>query len=355
MQLSKNLSCLCVDLDRGDRLVARKVGRELWDSLIEIFTDQTSSSSNKRSNQDQMGSNNFSDLSHNSAPLNLNSYQASIAKDSQNLINRESLRTFALTLKNSLISNILTSLLSTIYNIGESMVNNEIFSEFRFLWPSSIANSSSLNINSVLDLMNSILANYTINMSSFSPYSLRTNADICLAAANYFDSFKFYLQIFVCETKYFFKRYDSAAAAASAAASSKKSVDVNFEDFFEKTLKSMIKCCIQLNKHTHAALLSQMLENNNEYLAVFRVLQDRTILTLDEMDSVYSCLWDINLLEFFSYLNASRGQIDRRNKCLKLCASKCLNSANPGEIFERTVDAKKKSLFLKLVKYYIVI
>lgn len=76
---------------------------------------------------------------------------------------------------------------------------------------------------------------------------------------------------------------------------------------------------------------------------------------MDEMDAIYSCLWDVNLLEFFTYINASRGQIDKRNKCLKLCAAKCINSANSSEIFENSVEAKKKQLFQNLIKYYITV
>lgn len=82
-------------------------------------------------------------------------------------------------------------------------------------------------------------------------------------------------------------------------------------------------------------------------------LQDRTVLTMDEMDSSYECLWDVSLLEFFTYIHASRGQIDKRNKCLKLVGSKCINSANSSEIVEKSVDYKKKMLFSHLMKYYI--
>lgn len=178
-------------------------------------------------------------------------------KESQTWLTRESLRIFLLSLKNPLISSLVISLISTIYNIGESMVNNEIFSEYRYLWPSSMANSSSLNINSILDLMNCLLVNYLLRIVPYNSYTIRTCGDICLASTNYFDALKFYLLLFVCETKFFFKRFE-------------KNTDAYFEDYFEKSIKAMVKSCIQMNKHTHAALLSQMSENNQEYLAVFR-------------------------------------------------------------------------------------
>lgn len=120
-----------------------------------------------------------------------------------------------------------------------------------------MASSSCLNINSVLDLMNSMLANYNLKINPFNSYTLRTSGDINLASTSYYDACKLYLQIFVCETKFFSKKFE-------------KNTDPNLEDFFEKTLKSMVKCCIQTNKHTHAALLSQLFENNQDYLAVFR-------------------------------------------------------------------------------------
>lgn len=244
------MSKLCLEIENNERITSRKTAREIWDSVIEIFTDINPA---KRSNahQDPKSLNN---------PLILNSYQANIQKESQNFLVREALRVFLLNLKNPLVSSLFISLLSTIYNIGESMVNNEIFSEFRYLWPSSMANSNSLNINSVLDLLNYILTNYTIQILPFSSYGLRTTADIYLSSANYYDAFKFYLQIFICETQFFWKRFEKSAEYGA---------HLN-EDFYEKTLKSMIKCCIQMNKHTHAALLSQMVENNQDYLAIFR-------------------------------------------------------------------------------------
>lgn len=332
IEICKNVSKLCLEVERNERITSRKTARDIWDMVIEIFTDINPA---KRSNahQDPKSLNN---------PLIMNSYQANIQKESQNFLVRETLRVFLLNLKNPLVSSLFISLLSTIYNIGESMVNNEIFSEFRYLWPSSMANSNSLNINSVLDLLNYILTNYTIQIQPFSSYGLRTTADIYLSSANYYDAFKFYLQIFICETQFFWKRFEKSGDYAH----------LN-EEFYEKTLKSMIKCCIQMNKHTHAALLSQMIENNQDYLAIFRALQDRAILTLDEMDSTYDCLWDVSLLEFFTYIHASRGQIEKRNKCLKLVGSKCINSANSSEIMEKSVDFKKKMLFSQLMKYYI--
>lgn len=324
IEISKNLAKLCLEIEKNERLMARKTAREIWDSIIEIFTDLNPS---KRSNQhDASGS----------------SYQLSLSKESQHHLNRESLRHFMLALKNPLVSSILISLLSTIYNIGESMVNHEIFSEFRYLWPSSMGNSNSLNINSVLDILNSMQFEYIIDVQPFNSYVFKTIADIYFASSNYFDAFKFYLQIFVCETAYFTCKFE-------------KKNDAYFEDYYEKSLKSMIKCCIQMNKHTHAALLSQMIENNQEYQSVFRSIQDRTVLTMDEMDSTYDCLWDVSLLEFFTYIHASRGHIDKRNKCLKLCASKCINSANSNEILEKTAEAKKRSLFSNLIKYYITV
>ncbi len=307
-------------------MTARKVAREVWDNVIEVFTDTNSSKAS----------------SSNKVPLNLSIYQANLSKESQTVMNRETLRTFLIEIKNPMVSSLVISLLSTIYNIGESMVNIEVFSEYRFLWPSSIASSSSLNINSVLDLMNALLANYILEIKPDDSYMLRTNGDICLASTSFFDASKFYLQVFVCETRFFSKIFE-------------KSTEAYFEDHFEKTLKSMVRCCIQMNKHTHAALLSQMSQDsvNQDYNIIFRSFQDRTVLTMDEMDMAYSCLWDMSLLEFFTFIHASRGQIDKRNKCLKLCASKALNAANSCEITERTNEAKRKQLFLNLIQYYI--
>lgn len=341
--MSRNISRLCLELTKSERTIARKIAREIWDSIIEIFTDNTQA---KRNNPDLSNNlqNSVYEVSYNSSLFQPTSYNLNEAHSI--VFSRQLLRKFLLSIKNPLVLSFIISLLSTLYNIGESMVNNEIFSEYRFLWPSSIANSSSLSLGSVLDLMNTILINFMNSIEPFDCYWLRTSADIYLASANYFDSFKIYLQIFVCDTNYFFKISDS---------SRKKDDDLYFEDFIEKTLKSMVKSSIQLNKHTHAALLSQMIANNGDYLAVFKGLQDKTMPTMDDMDLVYTCLWDVTLLEFMSYLNSIRGHFDKRNICLKETTASCVNSANPSEVLDKTIDAKKSLLFLKLIKYYITI
>jgi hypothetical protein len=326
--------------------MARKIAREIWDSIIEIFTENIHSKRSNNQNIDTSNSiqNSVYEISYNSSQFYPISYN--LNEPHSTLLSRQLIRKFFLSIKNPLVISFMISLLSTLYNIGESMVNNEIFSEYRFLWPSSIANSNSLSIGSVLDLMNTVLNNYMSNIESFDCYCIRTSADIFLASANYYDALKSYLQMFVCDSNYFFKINDTYK---------KREEDLIFDDFIEKTLKSMVKSCTHLNKNTHAALISQMIANNGDYVNVFKSLQDRIMPTLDEMDLVYGCLWDTTLLEFMSYLNTIRGHFDKRNICIKECASSCVNSANPNEILEKTIEAKKTLLFLKLIKYYITI
>lgn len=125
----------------------------------------------------------------------------------------------------------------------------------------------------------------------------------------------------------------------------------------DKLLRCLIKSCVALNKHTQAALLCQCLANNNDYGAAFRYLQDSSILvsSQDDMDMLYTCVWDMAMLEYLANLSYQRGYLNKKNLCLKLISSQSINAANPPEVYQKTIDAKKSSLFLKLINYYFLV
>ena len=93
---------------------------------------------------------------------------------------------------------------------------------------------------------------------------------------------------------------------------------------------------------------------NNDYSNAFRYLQEGAVITLtsDEMDLLYKCVWDMTLLEYLTNLNSIRGFISKRDKCLRLCTNPSINESNPNEIFQKTIDSKKKLFFKQLIDYY---
>ncbi len=370
--MSKQISKLCLEINKGDKNTLRKLARELWDTIVDVFTDSTTAipttlQTSKRSQDSSSSSSTPYDASSTSGffsskPSVSSSTPVIQPRDTQiSYFIRELIREFFLSIKNKLVKNVIISLLSTLYNIGDTMANNEIFSEYRHLWPSSLANTNSLNINAISDVINSILSDSLIDINPCNLFWLCTSADLCLAKAYYSDVIKYLIQMFACETKYFFKSRLLINSKQQSTSKKSGSGDLNqttqFDDkFIEKNIKSIVKSCGQLNKHTQAALFCQFLLNN-DYSNAFRFLQEGSLImpTSDEMDLLYNCIWDNALIEFMTNLNAIRGFIDKKNICLKYCASQNLNIFNPNDVLQKTVDCKKSLFFIKLINYYFLI
>lgn len=202
-----------------------------------------------------------------------------------------------------------------------------------------------------------LFADALVHVSPFHSGWLRTGADINLAKSLNSDAIKHFLAIFIAESRYFLrpralvfkslkKELDLADNQAAAAEFSK------FVD--EKIIRYMVKSMVALNKFTHAALLCQLLTNNNDYSNAFRYLQESSIVSpsQDDMDAVYTGVWDMAMLEYLAHLNASRGFLAKKNACMKIITALSSNPSNPIEIYQKTVEFKKAVLFLNLVKYY---
>ncbi len=348
-----------MELIQQDKHNLRKTARDLWDIFVDMFSDSIQNSKQHHHHHQRINLNNQESSSSlydvsNSSSNSLGSQSSSASNNIQNaFINRKILRIFLRLIKCQLVKNILISLFSTLFNIADSTANNEIYSEYRHLWPSSLANAGSLSLNSINDLLISLIQDSLQNANQLSIQWLRTMTDICMTKANYCDAFRFCIETAVYETKYFLKnRCQNNVLNLNQI----KQSNIGSEDKFidEKTIKSMIKASSLLNKHTHAAILCQFLTKNNDYSNAFRYLQEGTVITLtsDEMDLLYKCVWDMTLLEYLTNLNSIRGFISKRNKCLKLCTNPSINESNPNEIFQKTIDSKKKLFFKQLINYY---
>ncbi len=280
-KLSKQLAKLCqLEQAKTDKNTLRKIARDIWDTIVDIFTDSTTqSTSSKRSTQSESlgassvpydASNTSSFISKTASSSSTSSSVVTVIRDTQlAYFNRELVRQFFILIKNRLAKTIIISLLATLYNIADTSANNEIFSEYRHLWPSSLATTSSLNTNSLTDTVLSILAHSLSDVSACNSHWLCTHADICLARSYHSDAIKYLLEMFACETKYFFKAKLLVARKKAANAADQPS-SLHMDDrFIDKNVKSLIKSCGQLNKHTQAALFCQFL-NNNDYTNAFR-------------------------------------------------------------------------------------
>jgi integrator complex subunit 8 len=367
---------LCMELNRStDRVMQKKVARDIWDIMIDLYTDATVLQKSRQSTPPSMqqqqqqqqqqqvqskappllqlpgqpydASNTAPPQSKSTSPVNVTSppsQQQSAARDLHLLqTNRQFIANLLLWINNRQIRNIVVSMLTSIYNVVDTMANNEIKSELKYLWPTSINQVLSFNLNAFPDLMTKYLINTVEEFTPFNSSWNRVVADVSVAKSLSSDAIKYYLKFFLLETRNFFRN--------------KQLIETNSNNRFdEKILKLMIKAMVTLNKHTHAAVMCQMLLNNNEYTAAFRYLQEGNVLvpTADDTDMIYDCIWDMALLEYLVNLNTIRGYMNKKCLLMKLIAMQNVNASNPSETYAKTVEFKKARMFQKLVYYYLL-
>ena len=220
------------------------------------------------------------------------------------------------------------SSISTLYSIRDSCTT-EITSEHRQLWPSSLA-LSPININFLQDILN-LLIRHCLSTDPFNTSWLRTIGDIYFAQGLFTESLKFYLNVILSESKYFFQQTQLQRVLN------------------EKLLRNMMRCCFQLNKFTHVACLSQYLPVV-DYPTAFKCFQEE--ICADNMDDMFICIWDVALLEYIIYINSKRAYFDKRNLTMNICALPETNESNPKETRDKNIELKRILLFLKLTKYY---
>jgi hypothetical protein len=354
------LSKLCIELNKqSDRGYLKKVARDLWDLMVDIYSDgiilmkpqhhqsrpdtpPLHSSSSKSALLPTPPSHSI-DSSHQhqqltSPPKSAQQQQQQATRDLQLLHTiRQHLCSLITCIKNKQIKNVFVSLLTSIYNVADVQANHEIKSDLKYLWPTQIATTNSFNLASFHDLLNTFMYD-TVNQSApFNSSWQRAMGDLQFVKNLNSDSVKYYLKHFLIETRDFFKNKL-----------------LNEQKADEKIYKFMIKSFVNLNKHTQAALMCQLLSNSNDYSAAFRYLQDSNVVhpTMDQMDQMYDCVWDMALLEYLTNLNAIRGYLEKKNALVKLIAMHNINPSNPNEVYSKTVECKKARLFQRLVDYY---
>ena len=128
-------------MPRVDKNTLRKTARELWDSIVELYTDIPMSSRQNQQQQQQQqqasssGPYDASNLSSFLAQQQSNqqqqqqqqqSHTQAILRDSQALVaNRALFRKLIVMVKSVEVKNLMISLLSTVFNIADSQVNKE--------------------------------------------------------------------------------------------------------------------------------------------------------------------------------------------------------------------------------------
>ncbi|XP_045613669.1 integrator complex subunit 8 isoform X2 [Procambarus clarkii] len=118
----------------------------------------------------------------------------------------------------------------------------------------------------------------------------------------------------------------------------------------DSIIRRMIRCCMNLNCYTQAAILCQFLESI-DYSTALRCLQERN--SVDAMDAYYCCLWDVSLIEFIINMHQKRGEIQRRDKALKMMGLLEVNSNNNDEIQREAAKVRKHRFLRAMAKQYL--
>uniref|UniRef100_A0A673H9V0 Integrator complex subunit 8-like n=1 Tax=Sinocyclocheilus rhinocerous TaxID=307959 RepID=A0A673H9V0_9TELE len=188
-------------------------------------------------------------------------------------------------------------------SISQDDIVNEVTAEHISIWPSSLANLQSVDVEAVVITLKE-LVNYALSLNPNNQSWLCTQADIYFGAGN--------LQNTV-------------------------------------VLKRMIKCCSLLNCHTQVAVLCQFLREV-DYMTAFKALQEQN--SHDSMDSFYGYIWDVTILEYLTYIHHKRGEGDKRQVAIKAIGQTELNSSNPEEVLQLAAQKRKKKFLQALAKLY---
>jgi integrator complex subunit 8 len=104
--------------------------------------------------------------------------------------------------------------------------------------------------------------------------------------------------------------------------------------------RKMISCCTQLNLHTHAVLLCQLLVPMDYELA-FSLLSTHSSLMAE---SYFTYFWDMVIIEYLIYINAKRGDKNKQSLATQIAGQPELNCNNSPEVLARAAQVRRRKL-----------
>ncbi|ELT95112.1 hypothetical protein CAPTEDRAFT_120429, partial [Capitella teleta] len=176
------------------------------------------------------------------------------------------------------------------------------------------------------------ITTHALSTNPNNPSWLHTNADICFHEARYTSALKYYLLYGHVMTDAF-------------------SEPIAKNVYNDGVYQRLIKCCSQIKCHTQVvAVLCQCLEEV-DYAHAFKALQETN--SNDSMDSMYSFIWDISIMEFLIYHHAKQGETEKKNEVIQLMGQMELNCSNPSEIQQEAARIRKAAFFQTLIALYL--
>ncbi|KAG1935322.1 integrator complex subunit [Pimephales promelas] len=234
---------------------SRRTAKELWEAVVQICSV---SSQHKRTSEGRVSL--------------LKQRESSLG-----ILPRSKFMTFMKKLREPLVLTTLISLFVRLHSIVRDDIVNEVTAEHISIWPSSLANLQSVDVEAVVVTLKE-LVNYALSLNPNNQSWLCTQADIYFVTNQYSAAMHYYLQAGTVCSDYFTK-------------------PVPPDVYTDQVLKRMIKCCSLLNCHTQVAVLCQFLREV-DYMTAFKALQEQN--SHDSMDSFYDYIWDVTILEYLT-------------------------------------------------------
>ncbi|XP_072531478.1 integrator complex subunit 8 isoform X1 [Salminus brasiliensis] len=305
IKLGQLLAATCKELPGPKE--SRRTAKELWEVVVQICSV---SSQHKRASDGRV----------------------SLIKQrdsSLGILPRSKFITFVKKLREPLVLTTLISLFVRLHSIVRDDIVNEVTAEHLSIWPSSLANIQSVDVEAVAVTVKELVT-YALTLNPNNQSWLITQADIYFVTNQYSAAMHYYLQAGTVCSDYFTK-------------------PVPPDVYTDQVLKRMIKCCSLLNCHTQVAVLCQFLREV-DYMTAFKALQEQT--SHDSMDSFYDYIWDVTILEYLTHIHHKRGEIEKRQVAIKAIGQTELNSSNPEEVLQLAAQKRKKKFLQAMAKLY---
>ncbi|KAM4706013.1 integrator complex subunit 8 [Rhinophrynus dorsalis] len=303
VKLGQLLAATCKELPGPD---SRRTAKDLWETVVQIYTV---SNQHKRANDGRI----------------------SLIKNRDSTLGimyRNELISFIKKLREPLVLTTLLSMFVKLHNLRDDVVN-DITAEHLSIWPASIPNLQSVDIDAIAVTLKELI-NYTLTINSNNHSWLTIQADLYFSSNQYSAALNYYLQAGAVCSEFFTKQ-------------------VPPEVYTEQVIKRMIKCCSLLNCHTQVAILCQFLREV-DYKTAFKALQEQN--SHDAMDSYYEYIWDVTILEYLTHLHHKRGEMDKRQIAIKAIGQTELNASNPEEVLQLAAQRRKKKFLQAMAKLY---
>ncbi|GAB0099054.1 Integrator complex subunit 8 [Sergentomyia squamirostris] len=302
LELSSALSGAAMDIEKGK---PSRICREAWDLILPMFAATPST-----------GKRGGGGVSRDSPTVVVNNFSSFFYK-----------------LREPFIVSILMSLLVRIVNIVKDDSNLEISCDYMFLWPTTITNSSTYNLRLVSETLEHLIE---VNLK-FYPQNIawiKLRADLEYMSGNNEAAIRGYVNALITGTEYCTLHLQ------------KPLID-------DALVRRMIRCSTNLGCHMQATVLCQFLDDI-DYSLAFKCISEKSATFTDAIDTYYSCIWDVTLLEFIINLHAKKSEHTRKLQVISYISQLELNSNNNEEIKREAANNRKMKFLRALARQYML-